>query len=359
VKPRGRLGAWAWRLAIVALAALGIAVVVDALGGGKGSEPAAHPAPRLERITGPNVPQPAALEGTLYIAEGDDCRLTAIDLQQITQGDPGPETSCGLWTAPAGRLAAVTRAAHDDQTEELWLVELADPPRLLRRVGPLAGDPSWAADGKRLAWCTPDGSTVVLEVATGSRTHVRGCRPKLTPEGILTRPNEPLAFQLLEGGVARLDRSELARPFRDPGSHIDVLGFDASADGLLAVAVAEFTDPRPRAWLELWRGHTLLGAFVLPIAAVPGPGFLDELVRFSPSGQEIAIGLARGTFELLVVDAQTHRLRLEPSLTKAFTWSPDGAWLVRSTGSEIVFSSAERSERVYTVPLAAFALAWR
>ena len=357
MRPRG-FGTWAWRLAIVALAGLGIAIVIDALGGGKESEPTTRPAPRVERITGPNVPQPAVLKGTLYIAAGDRCRLTAIDLREVTQGDPGPETSCGLWAAPTGGLAAVTRAPRDDRAEELWLVELADPPRLLRRVGLVVGDPSWSADGKRLAWCTLGGSTVVLEVQTGSRTHVRGCRPKLTPNGILTRPDEPLASRLLEGGTARLDRSELTRPFREPASRIDVLGFDASGDGLLAVTVAEFPDTLPRAWLELWRGHTLLDSLVLPLAAVPGPGFLSELVRFSPSGQEIAVGLARGTFELLVVDAQTHRLRLEPSLTKGFTWSPDGTWLVRSTGSELVFSGAERSEHVYAFPLAAFALAW-
>ena len=110
MRPRG-FGTWAWRLAIVALAGLGIAILIDALGGGKGSEPTTRPAPRVERITGPNVPQPAVLKGTLYIAAGDRCRLTAIDLRQVTQGDPGPETSCGLWAFAGGASAATLKTA--------------------------------------------------------------------------------------------------------------------------------------------------------------------------------------------------------------------------------------------------------
>jgi len=247
-----------------------------------------------------------------------------------------------------------------ERTEQLWLVELGDPPKLARQIGLVVGDPSWSTDGRRLAWCTTSGTSVVLTVATGSRSRVRGCRPKLTAGGALTRPDRPLASQLLLDGEVLLDRSDLARPIADPGAAIDVLGFDAAATGLLAVSVAEFGhDDLPRAWFELWRGKTLVDSFVLPLAVVPGTGVLGELMQFSPSGQEIAVGLARGTFELLVVDARTHRLRLEPSRTSGFAWSPDGAWLVRSIRGELVFSGAERSERVYAIPFDASALGWR
>ena len=69
-------------------------------------------------------------------------------------------TSRDLWVAPEGALALVS-AARRGSLYELWLAELGDSPRLLRPLGPARGEPSWASDETRVAWCTPGGTTRV------------------------------------------------------------------------------------------------------------------------------------------------------------------------------------------------------
>lgn len=355
---RGRqLRIWLGRLVVVALAVIGTVIAIDAFraGGSQTERPAAAPRPEL---VGPDVPQPGALAGTLTVAAGDACRLQTVGLADASLGPEGTRTSCGLWAAPAGDLAVVTRG-HNGLWSELWLTRLGESPRLLRELGFVQGAPSWSPDGQRVAWCAPEATTTVLTVATGSRTTVAGCRPALTADGVLTRPDEPITGRMLLDGKPILGTHDLNRPFRLPDATIDVLGFDASTDGLLAVAVASFSDTLPRAVLELWRGHMLEGSVSLPLLVVPGRGVLGELVRFSPNGREIVVGFPGGVIELLVVDTDRHRIVLGPGPSRGFTWSPDGTWLARSTGTEIVIAGTERSEATYVLPLEVSALAWR
>ena len=323
--------------------------------GGETKRPAAAPKPQL---AGPGVPQPGSLAGTLTFAAGAACRLQTVSLDDASLGEEGPRSTCDLWAAPTGRLAAVTRG-HHGLWDELWLARLGDPPELLRELGFVQGDPSWSPDGEQLAWCGPDGTTTVLTLETDRRRSVRGCRPALGNDSVLTRPDEPVADSVLEEGRAILGPLDLNGPFRLPDARIDVLGFDRAPDGLLAVAVASFSDTFPRAVLELWREETLVGAVSLPLLVVPGRGVLGELVRFSPTGREIAVGFPRSAIELLVVDAPRRRIALELVPVSGFAWSPDGAWFARSTGDEIVIAGAERSEAAYVLPLEATGLAWR
>lgn len=354
---RGLLRLWGGRLALLGVVAIAVAVGIDAVrgSGDEAARPVAAPRPEL---VGPSVPQPGVLDGTLTVAAGETCRLETVGLADASLGREGPRTACDLWAAPRGTLAAVTRG-HNGLWNELWLARLGDSPRLLQELGFVQGDPSWSPGGKQLAWCGPEGTTTVLTVATGQERIVRGCRPALTAEGVLTRPSSPIASKVLLDGRAILDQLDLTRPFRVPDATIDVLGFDRSLDGLLAVAVVTFDDTMPRAVLELWRGRTLEGSLALPLLVVPGRGVLGELVRFSPTGGEVVVGFAGAAIQLLVVDALRRRIALEPTPSSGFAWSPDGAWLARSTGTEIVISGAERSEAVYVLPLEAWGLAWR
>ncbi len=340
------------------MSAIAIAVGIDALFGDGGDVPTERAAAPKPELVGPAVPGPGTLAGTLTVTAGDGCRLQTVTLADASLGDEGPKTACDLWAAPTGTLAAVTRG-HHGLWNELWLARLGDPPKMLEELGFVQGDPIWSSDGARLAWCDPDAQTTVLTVATGERSTIRGCRPAFGGKGILTRPDDPVAGRLLLDGETLLGPFDLNRPFRLPNAPIDVLGFDESADGLLAVAVVSFGDTLPRAVLELWRGRTLEGSISLPLLVVPGRGVLGELVRFSPTGREVVVGFPGAAIELLIVDAGRRRISLELVPSSGFAWSPDGAWLARSTRGEIVIAGAERSEAAYVLPLAASDLAWR
>jgi hypothetical protein len=348
---------WIGRLTLVAVCGLALAVAVDVLVRG-GDTPVVIEHTAAPALSGPDVPQPGTLDGTLYVAAGPDCRLQALDLATVTLGQPGPRTACGLWAAPHGPFAAVTRSRESGSTD-LWLARLGNPPELIRRLGRITGDPTWSADGSELAWCEGGGSTVVVGVESGGTRSVHGCRPVLTPGGLLTRPDQPLASTLLLDGRRALDAAELAQAFHGSGP-VDVLGFDQRADGLVAVAVVSFGGTLPEAKLGLWRHRALVGTIAFPLFVIPGDGgVLGERVRFAPSGTEVAIGFAGASFELTVAEVGSSRLTLEPSRTRAWTWSPDGVWLARASEGAIRVAGPERSETVYVLPVDARALAWR
>jgi hypothetical protein len=349
------LRVWGGRLAVVAVLGVGITVAVDALMHREdGQHERAAPRP-THALGGPNVPSPTALHGTLYLAVGDTCRLQAINLAAVAAGMKGRATTCGLWVAPKGNLVAFSRDRRG-QSYELWLARLGNPPAPIRRLGLAEGRPSWSDDGSRLAWCGPDESTVILDIARGTQRSIEGCRPAFTRLGVLTRR----AGEILRNGTVLIGRYDLGQPFRGMNAAVDVLGYDAARNGLVAVAVASSGRLFSRAALELWREQTLKGIIELPVSVTLGDGGgVSELVRFSPTGQEVVVGLPGGLFGLLVVDIRTRRITLMANNARAFVWSPDGAWLARSTGNAIVFSGSERSEPTYALPLEAWGIAWR
>jgi hypothetical protein len=315
-------------------------------------------------LTGPHLPAPGLLHGTLHFVSLGRCRPQALELATLSLAAPGPRLGCDLSVSPRGDLAVARLGlAPRAPGHRIGLVDLASPPSLVRTLGVAQGETSWSADGRRLAWCAPDGATVVLTLATGARDRVTGCHPVFASDGsVITRPDQPLTTTLLRDGDPLLTEPELARAFPTDGEGpIDIVGYASRADGLLAVVAVRFeTGRRPRRVLELWRGPILEAALPLPELGLPaGSGRFGERVEFSPSGNEIAAAFPGRGVQVILIDLTGRRIVLDPTSQHGFAWSPDGAWFALSTGEEILVQGPARGETVYELPIGASAIAWR
>ena len=351
--------AWTgWLLGACVLAVAGVAAADAVRGGGtRAPAPSTSADARGAPVSGPLVPQPGLLAGSLTVAAGESCGLARLDLESVVLHETGA-TSCDLWAAPDGELALVSVARRGSRYE-LWLAELGDSPRLIRPLGPARGEPSWASDATRVAWCTPGGTTRVLDLASGRERAVVGCMPRFAADGsVLTRRDRSVGPGVLRDGRLALDEEDLARGFATATGRIDVLGLAQGADGLLAVAVARLGRSSAEAAVELWRDGRLVASHALPLRVVPGIGAFGELLRFSPTGDELAVGFSRPAFGLMVLDLRSGRVVRDMTPTRGFAWSPDGRWLAAATRDEILIMGAVREEATYVLPLAVSALAW-
>lgn len=350
-------------LVLGAVVLLALAAAYDALRGGTASPTGLDPTEESQLIGG-ELPAPGELPGTLVFASQDSCRPRTLSLATMTLGVGGPSLECGLWVPPRGPLAAVSLApALGFRGSRAALLRLGDPPDVVRAIGIVRGDPSWSEDGRRLAWCTAASGTVVLDLDTGVRARLAGCRPTIAPDGtVLTRPTRLLTSTLLRDGRVFLREEELARPFppRSEGP-LDVVGYDLRSDGLLAVVTVRFEPGRrPRRLLQLWRDKRLEGAILLPELNLPaGAGRLGDRVEFDPTGRELAVAFPGAGKEMILVDMGTGAVVLPPTSQHGFAWSRDGRWFALSTGEEIRVFGPDRRDPVYVLPVGAAALAWR
>jgi hypothetical protein len=324
----------------------------------------AGPADADTRLRGVALPGPGTLPGTLVFVGQSDCRTRVLTFETLAVGPAGPAARCGLWVPPRGELAAVSLAsALGFQGSRVSLLSLGEHPALAQGLGIVRGEPSWSKDGERLAWCTPERETVLLTVETGARRRVEGCRPKIVPDGsVLTRPALDFTATLLRDGDVALDEEELAGAFpADSDGPLDVVGYDVSPDGLLAVVTVRFeSGRRPRRLLQLWRDDRLEQAILLPELTLPaGTGRLGERVEFDPTGRELAVAYRGAGKQMVLVDVESAEIVIEPTTQHGFAWSPDGDWLAVSTGVEIRILGPERQEPDYVLPVGAAALAWR
>lgn len=349
------------------LTALAVAAIVDVVrrDGGDETSAAAVSAPGEtaggRKLTGPDVPAPGALPGSLVVAAPDECRLREIDLASAAIGEPGPGTLCTLWVSPTGeRAVAQTDRGEQPGTRQLSLVALGDPPELEGDLGSALGEASWSADGARIAWCEPGGRSVVLDIESGERTQVDGCDPRFAPDGsVLTTPVRGLLGELLRDGAVELDASDLARGFEEGTSGpIEVLEYDVGPDGLIAITLRRLVPTGSQIVLELWRDGTLETALPLPRRLGSGASQFGELLRFDPTGRELAIGYTSDAGELTLVDLGLRRVVLQSTPQRAFAWSPDGGWLALAVEDEIRVYGAVRDSPTYVIPVEASALGW-
>jgi hypothetical protein len=348
-----------------ALAAIAMAAMFDAIDGrSPPTTSSAESANPNRQLVGPAVPPAGALPGRLVFLSHGGCRLTTLDFASLVFSRPSAPGLCGLRVSPDGSFAAVPVARGPSvRAERISLVRLDDPPVFERLLGSVRGDVAWAFGGERIAWCRPDGVTVVLEPGSGRRANVPGCRPRIAPDGaVLTRPDRPLVGKLLRDGEPFLGRRELARAFpQAPGALVDVVGYDVGRDGLVAVAVTVFETGRlPRNALELWRAGRLEAVVRLPaLASIAGRGRFGERVEVSPDGREVAVAFPGAGFRMVLVDVATRRIVLPPRSQHGFAWSPDGAWFAVSDAEEVVVYGRGRDQPAYVLPLAASGIAWR
>jgi hypothetical protein len=356
---------------VVAAAALVVAVAAWDFLGTRDAPPAEEGEPVREELSdgpvelsGERVPPPGALTGTLYVVTLSGCRLLALDLVGATFRPPGPPIGCELSVSPRGDRAVVPLEwPAPVEGRAIWMVSLAEELRLERRLGLARGAAAWSPDGGEVAWCTPEGRTVLASVSSGEvRRTVAGCRPKVAPDGaVLTRPDTPLAATLLRDGAVLLGRDDLQRGFtRRTGGVVDVLGYEQRADGLLAVAAVRFAGSVPEVVLQLWQDGRHVRSIELPPLGTPGrAGRFGEVVRFSPDGAQVGVAFPGPGVRLVVVDVDSGELLLGPTSQHGFDWSPAGDRLALSTAQEIRVFGAGTDEPLYALPLGATAIAWR
>lgn len=327
------------------------------------------PKPEGERLTGPEVPAPGALPGTLTLTAGSDCRLHTLDLASVVLSEPGAPTGCRFWLSPGGDRAVLAAPLDGRRADrELTLVSLPGQSQGIV-LGAALGEVAWSRDGERLAWCGPDGSVSIRVDGSADPVRPAGCRPRFAPDGtVITRPDEPVAISLLGDGRPLLARAQLEEPLAALGSRlIDIAGFGVGPDGTVAVAVlGQAAGALPLTLLELWRDGALRDAIRIPTFSSPaGPGLFGLRVELSPDGNEAAIlfpdALAfpgPGTLVALV-DLRTRAVVLSEAVVNDVAWSPDSAWLAVAAGSEITVYGTDRSRSVYRLPVASRSLAWR
>lgn len=356
-----------WRNALIVAAVVGIAVaaLVDTLhGGGDAGESTLPRNAGTEQaepvtLTGPDVPAPGALPGSLVLAEADGCRLRVISFAQASLGEPGAETLCRVWASPTSGLAATaTSRGERADVRELTLVDLDEPSDEGRALGSARGEVAWSADGARVAWCALDGVSIVLELSSGTERDVPGCDPRFAPDGaLLTRPSdEPVLWR---EGEPLLGADELERGF-GPGSTgpVELVDYDVSSGGVIAVTVARLMPTGSLAVLEIWRDGSLESSFELPQRRGPGNTRFGGFLRFSPAGNELAVGYTPGAGELTLVDLELGRVLIPRIAQRGLTWSPDGAWLALAVDDEIRVYGALRDTQSYVLPIAAASIGW-
>jgi hypothetical protein len=354
---------------LLGVAAIAVAAVVDAIRSDRtnAASPTAETDPSTEpeadELAGPHAPPGGALPGRLVVVTGEECRVQVVDLAGPTLGAEGPPTDCGLWLSPDGELAAVSRPwerGTPGPYAEIALVRLGDPPEHVRDVGLAAGEVSWSPDGSRIALCGTRSRTVVRDVAGTTESEIPGCEPRFVPDGsLLTSPARAFGDELLRDGQVELGPLDLLRGFDAAVTgDLDVLAYDETGDGLLAVSVVRLEPLGSRAVLELWQDGELSAAVELPRRFGVGSRRLGQYLRFSPTGDVLAVGPSAARDSMIFVDLRLRRPSLELDYQRAFAWSPDGQWLAVALEDEIVVYSTNSSEPVYRLPLAVSALGW-
>jgi hypothetical protein len=357
-----------WAL-LLGIAAIAVAAVVDAVrssGSGaatltvdeRGGPPAGD-----ETLAGPDSPPPGALPGKLVVVAGEECRLRVIDLAGPTLGPEGPPTDCGLWSPASSDVAAVSQPWEPGTPSpfaRVALVRLAEPPEPARKLGLAAGEVAWSADSTRVALCGTNGKTAIHDVGGEIEREVDGCGPRFASDGsLLTSPTRAFGDHLLRDGEIELDAADLMQGF-DPSTtgELDVLAYDESADGLLAVSVLRLEPLGSRAVLQLWQDGVMVAGVELPRRYGVGSKRFGEYVRFNPTGTVLALGPSATRNSMTFVDLRLRRTSLQLDYQRAFAWSPDGQWLAVALDHEIAVYSQSSAEPVYRLPLEVSALGW-
>ena len=359
-------------IVVLAVAGIAIAATVDGLRGdtastGVDSTTTDSTDREGERLSGPEVPVPGALAGQLVFA-GEDCRLRTVSFSTVRLSGPGPPTGCEVWASPTGRLALVSDRSGDGSApvRPIALVRLDGEKREARPIGTAVGDPSWSPDGTAVAWCGDEGepfSTAIASFPDGGRESIAGCFPRFTPEGtLLLRPALEFASELWEDGEVVLTEADLLRGFPDDSvGTIELLGYDRSADGVLAVTAVRVPPDGPGvSVLQLWDDGELTASVRLPGRSGANGSRFGELVRFSPDGTQFAVAPSGGREDgpVTFVDLRLRRPTFELASQRGFSWSPDGAWLAVAVGDEIAIYSRESSEIVYRLAVPAWSVNW-
>jgi len=322
-------------IVVGAVAALGIAAVVDALPGRGRSAPPGTTVTPPARATAPSVSGQLDTAGTLYYTD-DLCRLRGLRLPGLDPIEAPEWDECSFSLSPDGQ--SVLGAAV------LW------EPQGSKRVAGIGGlvyvvsDPAgweYRFPGEAPAY-KPDGTLTF--VRDGAVVELTGyCRP---------RRKAPWCERVL------LTSRDLFGPLRDP------------IDSAAVKEIAWLTPTRLVAVLALGDEEVIRvyeGRETLRTVAGVGGRFTE--IRVSPQRQYAAVRVARPSgFVLIDRDARPFALAEirrdsegRPPFTggRAIAWSPDDAWTAIARRETVVlFRMGRESPDVAHIAVSAHDLAW-
>jgi hypothetical protein len=328
-------GSWA---VVAAVAAVGIAAVVDALPTERAADPARSPA-TMELEKRPRSAETFDAKGVLYYTD-DLCRLRAVALPSFTPVSALEWDECGFSLSPAGGAV-------------------------------MGSGVVWESQGERRA-AAISGLVYVVVDSAGLEYRLTGTAPAFRPDGTLTFVRDGAIIQAS-------DLCASSPPY--PGCERVLLTRRDLLEPLQTNAAAADTEVKAIAWLTETR---LAAAFAFGdaddhvIAIYEGTNLVGTIAGFggrvtdllvSPGRSYAAARLERPSgFVLLDADGEPFILEEiqrdfsgRPPFTggRALTWSPDDTWTAIARRETLVFfrMGPERPDVVH-VPLVAHDLAW-
>jgi hypothetical protein len=322
-------------IVVAAVAAVGIAAVVDALPGPGGSEPPAASVTSPPRLEAPSVSGRLDAAGTLYYTD-DLCRLRSLRLPSLEPVEAPEWDECGFSLSPDGR-------------------------------GVLGDGVLWEPHGSKRA-AGIGGLVYVVSDPAGWEYRFTGESPAYKPDGRLTFVRDGEVLELT--GYCRPRRKApwcervllTSRDlFGSPGDPIDGVAVKKIAwlTPTRLVAVLALGDEEV---IRMYEGRETL-------RTVSGVVERFSEITVSPGRQYAAVRVERPSgFVLLDRDARTFALTEvrrdsegRPPFTggRAIAWSPDDAWTaIARRESVVLFRMGRESPDFVRLELSAHDLAW-
>ena len=357
-------GTW---LIVAALAALGLAAVLDSLVPGSGPLPASanravttgstspgepvaltHRAPQIAaRTTAALALADAGVAGYLYLSDAR-CRLTVLRLPSLRAVRAPPQRLCSFSVSPDGRFSAARTVWQPHgvlhaqcRKGSVFVRDRSGEPFLTFT----ACAPAWKPDGE----LTYARGTQVVRVPFGTRC--------TEAAGIATPGRAPACGRLVLS--ERTLSGALAAERRFAARHSSIRSLRPTdlvwlSETRLAALVETRTGPRDeRHLVAIYERRRLVSASSL--GQVAGPRDL----RASPSGSYLVV---QGDRRALVLDRAGRRVPLPIPLpyVRAVAWSPDERWAVVAGPASVYFIDLrERDRPPIRLPVLVRDLEWR
>ncbi len=331
-----RIATW---LLVGAVAALGVAAGVDALGGGEEPERSeAEPQPRARTTTEAEESglaeaavdlREAGVQGGVLTYADEDCAVHSLTLPDL-EPHPAPTEHACRFTVSLGDVVSFGRAHPDPGL--FYTAECRNG-----RVDVLT------ADGHPLA-------------------RYRGCAPAWRADGALSLIRAGAIIELSGPSEPRIVRERVVLSRADVAREVRRAGWTGYR--FTVEEIAWLSGKRLAAIVQARRRREtveLLGVFSgSRLVSEPGYGY-DGLtgLRPSPTGAFVAARIA-SPGGLAVVDRDGETARPAIRHGDALTWSPDERWIAEATADVIyVFRADEPSPQFVHIPIVARDLFWR
>ena len=198
--------------------------------------------------------------------------------------------------------------------------------------------PQWSADGTKVLFYEGDpgyGSRISAVDLSGGRTLL------VAPNGTLLAASYPRASRdgnwIYFAGISQSDNGYSTYRVKPDGTQLEAIG-PGSADG-----GSQRPDISPDGMTEVFQTNSsTIASMDIATHTIKQLGVNGSFPRYSPDGSQIAwLSSQSGTFQIWVMKADgTNARQLSPSSASyqelsGVDWSPDGKWVLATTGSSV------------------------